>query len=152
MPFYFVRCNNVELYATTMFLYPCLLNIYGMSVLYPFRLNNPDSVKKHSKLVLPKPQISDTELEEVLYSKLYTCILITVKTKFNNYVTFFLFSVMLDTFNTTDPSSMQVFFKGETTNTTVVLTESSTETFTLTCTVLVSLVLPPPPPCQYSVR
>ena len=31
----------------------------------PFRLNNPDSVKKRSKLVLPKPQISDTELEEV---------------------------------------------------------------------------------------
>ena len=30
------------------------------------RLNNPDSVKKRSKLVLPKPQISDTELEEVL--------------------------------------------------------------------------------------
>ena len=32
---------------------------------YPCRLNNPDSVKKRSKLVLPKPQISDTELEEV---------------------------------------------------------------------------------------
>ena len=32
---------------------------------YRCRLNNPDSVKKRSKLVLPKPQISDTELEEV---------------------------------------------------------------------------------------
>lgn len=30
------------------------------------KLNNPDSVKKRSKLVLPKPQISDTELEEIV--------------------------------------------------------------------------------------
>jgi len=30
------------------------------------KLNNPDSVKKRSKLVLPTPQISDTELEEIV--------------------------------------------------------------------------------------
>lgn len=30
------------------------------------KLNNPDSVKKRSKLVLPNPQISDTELEEIV--------------------------------------------------------------------------------------
>lgn len=30
------------------------------------KLNNPDSVKKRSKLVLPQPQISDTELEEIV--------------------------------------------------------------------------------------
>jgi hypothetical protein len=29
------------------------------------RLNNPDHIKKRSKLVLPKPQVSDAELEEV---------------------------------------------------------------------------------------
>lgn len=30
------------------------------------KLHDPDSVKKRSKLVLPKPQISDTELEEIV--------------------------------------------------------------------------------------
>ena len=30
------------------------------------RLNNPDHIKKRSKLVLPKPQVSDAELEEVI--------------------------------------------------------------------------------------
>lgn len=30
------------------------------------KLNNPDSVKQRSKLVLPRPQISDTELEEIV--------------------------------------------------------------------------------------
>ncbi|XP_028414802.1 cell division cycle 5-related protein-like [Dendronephthya gigantea] len=30
------------------------------------KLNNPDHIKKRSKLVLPKPQVSDAELEEVV--------------------------------------------------------------------------------------
>lgn len=32
---------------------------------FPLRVNNPESIKKRSKLVLPAPQISDAELEEV---------------------------------------------------------------------------------------
>ena len=57
---------------------------------FSFRLNNPDSVKKRSKLVLPKPQISDTELEEVCTANCISysvCnkyrLLVALKTKFN---------------------------------------------------------------------
>ena len=42
-----------------------MLCIVYIIVLQCCRLTNPDQVKKRSKLVLPKPQISDTELEEV---------------------------------------------------------------------------------------
>ena len=43
-------------------MYQRLLKLF-LSCLY--RVNNPESIKKRSKLVLPSPQISDTELEEV---------------------------------------------------------------------------------------
>ena len=56
-----IHVHGVQVYTD---MGTCISTMY---CIYFVRMANPEIAKNRSKLVLPAPQISDTELEEVLY-------------------------------------------------------------------------------------